>query len=100
MDWEIYSSMYDGNNQQEVWNLCHRITNNKWQIWFQLRMDSKKRIFIQTSRHGYQSPLGLSTKVDTPYMPDRLIDNLLKPEAKSFSRTMEQNQRQQPDNFG
>ena len=81
MDWEIYSSMYDG-------------TINKKSGIFAIELPTTSGSLVSAS-HGQQekdlypditSWVSITTRAEYesrhPYMPDRLIDNLLKPEAK------------------
>ncbi len=80
VDWEIYSSMYDG------------VVNKKSGILaINLPRTSESFTAPHDGEKGSVYPDVTSwTSVDTraeyesqyPYMPDRLIDNLLKPEAK------------------
>ena len=42
MDWGDILKHVRWNNQQEVWNLCHRITNNKWQFGFSFAWTARK----------------------------------------------------------
>ena len=81
VDWEIYSSMYDGRiNKKSGVVAIHLPTTNGESV---------------TAPHGQQekdlypditSWTSINTRAEYerkyPYMPDRLIDNLLKPEAR------------------
>ena len=81
VDWEIYSSMYDG-----------RINKKSGVVAIQLPTANGDSV---TAPHGQQEKdlypdITSWTTIETraeyerkyPYLPDRLIDNLLKPEAR------------------
>ena len=80
VDWEIYSSMYDGvvNKKSGVLVLNLPGTSERCSV----AHDNEKRLVYP----GITSWTSVHTRTEYerryPHMPDRIIDNLLKPQAK------------------
>ncbi len=80
VDWEIYSSMFDGriNKQSGILAICLPGTSDSWHVAHE---GERRRIYpghtrweSVTSRAEYERRY--------PYMPTRIIDNLMAPGAK------------------
>ena len=80
VDWEIYSSMYDGAVNKKSGIIAINLPTTS--EYFTASHDSEK----ESVYPDVTSWTSVNTKAEYerryPYMPDRLIDNLLKPEAK------------------
>lgn len=80
VDWEIYSSMYDGRVNKKSGILVINLPGTS--DLCTAPHDDEKRIVYP----DIKSWISIDTRAEYerryPYMPDRLIDNLLKPEAK------------------
>lgn len=80
IDWEIYSSMYDGAVNKKSGILIINLPGVSDRC--SVAHDSEKEIVYP----NIKSWTSINTRVEYerryPYMPDRIIDNLLKPEAK------------------
>lgn len=81
VDWEIYSSMYDGRINKKSGILVINLPSINCTYYTAAHAYEKERIYPENtswitieSRSEYESRY--------PYMPDRIIDNLLKKEAK------------------
>ena len=81
VDWELYSSMFDGKVNHKSGILVILLPSARSEYFTAAHEVEKKIIFPNTtnwtfikSREEYERRY--------PYMPDRIIDNLLKPKAK------------------
>ena len=81
VDWEIYSSMYDGTVNKKSGVLVINLPTIP-DAYFDAAHDAEKRWVYPdiTSWTSVNSRVEYERRY--PYMPDRIIDNLLKPEAK------------------
>ena len=81
VDWEIYSSMYDGPFNKKSGVLVINLPETKSQLVTAPHGNEEKRLYPDIT-----SWTSINTWAEYerlyPYMPDRIIDNLLKPEAK------------------
>ena len=83
IDWEIYSSMYDGavNKKSGILVITLPTTYNGGEYVQASHGQSEKNLYPDIT-----SWTSINTRVEYerryPYMPDRIIDNLLEPEAK------------------
>ena len=80
VDWEIYSSMYDGAVNKKSGILVVNLPRTSDLGW--VAHDREKEVVYP----DVTSWISVNTRAEYerryPYMPDRIIDNLLKPEAK------------------
>jgi len=81
VDWEIYSSMYDGKKNKKSGVIVINLPNINCTYCDSSHTGEKENVFpeyphwiIITERAEYERRY--------PYMPDRIIDNLLTPSAK------------------
>ena len=81
IDWEIYSSMIDGEVNKKSGILIVNLPSTNCTYYTAAHPGEKERLYPSTSswttiksREEYESRY--------PYLPDRIIDNLMKPEAK------------------
>lgn len=81
IDWEIYSSMIDGAVNKKSGILVVNLPSTNCTYYTANHHGEKERLYPSTSswitiasRQEFESRY--------PYLPDRIIDNLLKPEAK------------------
>jgi hypothetical protein len=81
IDWEIYSSMYDGKVNKKSGILVVNLPTINCDYYTASHSEEKERIYPENKtwisineRNEYESRY--------PYMPDRIIDNLLNSEAK------------------
>jgi len=80
VDWEIYSSMFDGkvNKKSGILAISLPGTSNSWHV---AHDGEKERIYP-----GFTEWTSVNSRAEYeqryPYMPARLIDNLVKPEAR------------------
>lgn len=82
IDWEIYSSMYDGKINKKSGILIIQLpdTNPKY---FTAAHGNKEKRNVYGPNINWCSVTSLEEYEERyPYLPDRIIDNLLKPEAK------------------
>ena len=81
VDWEIYSSMYDGKVNKKSGILAIELPSTNGNLIFAPHGQSEKALYPDIT-----SWLPVSTKAEFkrrhPYMPDRLIDNSVRPGAK------------------
>lgn len=81
VDWEIYSSMYDGRVNKKSGILAIELPSTNGNLVFAPHGQREKALYPDIT-----SWLPVSTKAEFkrrhPYMPDRLIDNSVRPEAK------------------
>ena len=83
IDWEIYSSMYDGAVNKKSGILVITLPTTLMAVsTFSIARAVGEESLPRHQRHGHRSTLGLEYERRYPYMPDRIIDNLLEPEAK------------------
>ena len=85
VDWEIYSSMFDGQiNKKSGVFVVNLPSVTQEQIFFSATNDEEKKTLYPEISHNQwitsNSPHELKEKF--PYMPARIIGNLIKPEAK------------------
>lgn len=80
VDWETYSSMYDGTKNKKSGILVVNLPDIENQYFTAPRVSEQQKIYPHnttwqtiTSRAEYERRY--------PYMPDRIIDNLLEPKA-------------------
>ena len=81
IDWEIYSSMYDGIKNKKSGLLIINLPSTGCTYYTAAHEEEKTKIYPEntfwisiSNRSDYQNRY--------PYMPERIIDNLLKKEAK------------------
>lgn len=81
IDWEIYSSMYDGKVNKKSGIIVINLPDTDCQYYTAAHSGEKETVFSEniswqtiTEREEYERRY--------PYMPARIIDNLLKTEAK------------------
>ncbi|HMO33116.1 MAG TPA: TIR domain-containing protein [Lacibacter sp.] len=81
VDWEIYSSMFDGRVNKKSGVLVINLPTTSCTYFTASHSGEKERIYPENkdwitidNRNEYERRY--------PYMPDRIIDNLLKPDAK------------------
>ena len=80
VDWEIYSSMYDGRVNKKSGILVIMLPPTDYGPIHVAHGQSEKALYPDvTSWVSFESRAEYEHRY--PYMPDRLIDNLLKPEA-------------------
>ena len=81
VDWEIYSSMYDGRVNKKSGILVIELPTTNGDLVTAPRGQQEQDLYQDIT-----SWISVNTRAEYerryPYMPDRLIDNLLKPEAK------------------
>ena len=83
VDWEIYSSMFDGTVNKKSGVLVINLPTIPDTYFTAPHDDEKKSVYPEIPPSSWIS-INTSTEYERryPYMPDRIIDNLLKPEAK------------------
>lgn len=81
IDWEIYSSMIDGAVNKKSGILVINLPSTNCTYCSTTHVGEKERLYPENS-----SWVTIDTREEYerryPYLPDRIIDNLLKPEAK------------------
>ena len=81
VDWEIYSSMYDGRVNTKSGILVIELPSTNGNLVFAAHGQRENALYPDIT-----SWIPIATRAEFerryPYMPDRLIDNLVKPEAK------------------
>ena len=81
IDWEIYSSMYDGAVNKKSGIIVINLPSINCANCHSSHLGEKENVFPE-----YQHWITISERAEYerryPYMPDRIIDNLLKSEAK------------------
>lgn len=81
VDWEIYSSMYDGKVNKKSGIIVINLPSVNCTYFYSSHYDEKNNVFPECSDW-----VTITDRVEFerryPYMPDRIIDNLLKTEAK------------------
>lgn len=80
IDWEIYSSMYDGAVNKKSGILVINLPRTS--DFFTAPRDSEKEIVYPNITSWTSVATRAEYERRYPYMPDRIIDNLLEPEAK------------------
>lgn len=81
VDWEIYSSMYDGAINKKSGILAIELPSTNGNLVFAAHGQSEKALYPDITSW---TPITTRAEFERrhPCMPDRLIDNLVKPEAK------------------
>ena len=81
VDWEIYSSMHDGRVNQKSGILAIELPSTNGNLVYAAHGQRENELYPDIT-----SWIPITTRAEFerrhPYMPDRLIDNLVKPEAK------------------
>lgn len=81
IDWEIYSSIIDGAVNKKSGILVINLPSTNCTYFTATHLGEKERLYPETS-----SWTSISSREEYerryPYLPNRIIDNLLKPEAK------------------
>ena len=81
VDWEIYSSMIDGKINKKSGILVVNLPSTKCTYFTAPRASEKRVVYPECDRW-----ISIDSRTEYerryPYMPDRIIDNLLKTEAK------------------
>ena len=81
VDWEIYSSMFDGRINKKSGILAIELPTTNGDLVSAARGQEEKSLYQDIT-----SWISINTRAEYerrhPYMPDRIVDNLLKPEAK------------------
>ena len=81
VDWEVYSSMYDGTVNKRSGILVINLPTTSGELVHAPHGESEKTLYPDST-----SWTSIDTRAEYervyPYMPDRLIDNLLEPAAK------------------
>ncbi len=81
VDWEIYSSMYDGVVNKKSGILALNLPGTS-DFYTAAHGDEEKKCVYPDVTQWISVDSRTEYERRYPYMPDRLIDNLLKPEAK------------------
>ena len=82
VDWEIYSSMYDGPVNKKSGVLVINLPTTGCTYYNAAHGDTEKRIVYPATQNWISITKRNEYELRYPYMPDRIIDNLLKPGAK------------------
>jgi hypothetical protein len=81
IDWELFSSMYDGKVNKKSGVLIINLPSTNCTYYTASHSGEKERIYPEN-----ESWMSINERAEYerryPYMPDRIIDNLLKSEAK------------------
>ena len=80
VDWEIYSSMYDGAINKKSGILVIELPTVSKDFITAPHGDAEKKLYTNVTWTSVNTKAEYERRY--PYMPDRLIDNLLKPEAR------------------
>lgn len=82
VDWEIYSSMFDGTKNKKSGILVINLPETGCTYFTAPHGDNEKSI-VYPDTTSWTTITSLDVYKDRyPYMPDRILDNLLKPKAK------------------
>jgi hypothetical protein len=81
VDWEIYSSMFDGQKNKKSGIIAITLPETQCNYFWAVHVGEKETVYPQiTSWTSIDSRAEHERRY--PYLPDRLIDNLMKPEAR------------------
>lgn len=83
VDWEIYSSMYDGSKNRKSGILVINLPSTECTAGTSAHGDKEKSLVYPDSDYTAWTELTSRIEYETvyPFMPDRIIDNLLEPKA-------------------
>ncbi len=81
VDWEIYSSMFDGNKNKKSGILVVNLPTINCTNFTAVHTNEKEVLYPNVSQWTSITDRAEYERI-YPYMPDRIIDNLLKKEAK------------------
>ena len=82
IDWEIYSSMYDGKINKKSGILVIQLPSTSPNSIILAHGNKEKEYIYPNSKNWKRIESRKELEEKFPYLPDRIIDNLLKPEAK------------------
>lgn len=82
VDWEIYSSMFDGTVNKKSGILVVNLPQTNCTYFTAAHGDDEKRVVYPENTSWMSIDNRAKYEERYPYVPDRIIDNLLKPEAK------------------
>ncbi len=81
VDWEIYSSMYDGKVNKKSGVIVINLPSIDCSYYTACHVGEKERLYPENTEW-----ISISNRSEYekryPFMPDRIVDNLLKPDAK------------------
>lgn len=81
IDWEIYSSMFDGSRNKKSGILVVNLPHTNCSFFNAAHGDEEKRIVYPEQDAWINIDSRAEYENRYPLLPDRIIDNLLKPEA-------------------
>ena len=81
IDWEIYSSMFDGVRNKQSGILVINLPSTKCTSYNAAHGDKEKRVIYPEQRSWITISERAEYERRYPYLPDRVIDNLLAPKA-------------------
>lgn len=81
IDWEIYSSMYDGARNNKSGILAINLPPTQCSNFYAAHGNEEKRQIYPEQRTWVRIDSRREFENRYPYLPDRIIDNLLSPEA-------------------
>ena len=81
IDWEIYSSMYDGARNKKSGILVVDLPPARCNSYYAAHGDDEKRRIYPEQRSWFRVDSRREFENRYPYLPDRIIDNLLSQEA-------------------
>ena len=81
IDWEIYSSMYDGARNKKSGILVINLPPTRCRNYHAAHGDDEKRRIYPEQRSWFRVDSRRVPESRFPYLPDRIIDNLLSQEA-------------------
>jgi hypothetical protein len=82
VDWEIYSSMYDGSVNKKSGVLVINLPTIRCTYFTAPHGNDEKRAVYPTQTEWTSIVSRSDYETRYPYMPDRIVDNLIKPSAK------------------
>ena len=81
IDWEIYSSMFDGVRNQKSGILVIKLPSTQCTNFIAAHGDEEKRLIYPEQNSWMHINTRSEYEGRYPYLPDRIIDNLLAPEV-------------------
>ena len=81
VDWELYSSMFDGTKNKRSGILVINLPSTRCTYFSAAHGDEEKRIIYPEQRSWTHIDSRTEYETRYPYVPDRIIDNLLSPKA-------------------